>query len=50
MDGWDWRESHMRAFLSGTAAMIVIAVVAAVVLNALGLSTADTFSTVNVRL
>jgi len=40
----------MRAFISGTAAMIAIAVVAAVVLNSLGFSAADSFSTVNVRL
>jgi len=40
----------MRAFISGTVAMIAIAVVAAVILNYLGFSAADTFSTVNVRL
>lgn len=40
----------MKAFLSGVAAMIVIAVVAAVVLDSLGMSTAGSFSTANVRL
>jgi len=40
----------MRAFISGTVAMIAIAVVAAVVLNSLGLSSADVYSTGNVRL
>ena len=40
----------MKAFLAGTVAAIVIAVAAGVVLNSLGLSTADTFATPNVRL
>jgi len=50
IDVVDCRESHMRAFVAGTVAMIAIAVVAAVVLNSVGFSAADTFSTVNVRL
>ena len=40
----------MKAFIAGTAAAIVIAIVAALVLDTMQLSTADTFSTQNVRL
>ncbi len=40
----------MRAFIAGCAAAIVIAVVAFFVLDSLGLSSANVFSTSNVRL
>ena len=40
----------MKAFIAGTAAAVVIAVAAGVIMNTLGLSTADTFVTPNVRL
>jgi hypothetical protein len=40
----------MKAFLSGVAAVIVIAVVAAVLLDSLGMTSAGGFSTANVRL
>ncbi|MFQ6018820.1 MAG: hypothetical protein ACE5KF_11580 [Kiloniellaceae bacterium] len=40
----------MKAFISGTAAAIVIAILAWVVLNAAGMSSAEMFSTGNVRL
>ncbi|MFQ5773281.1 MAG: hypothetical protein ACE5GS_02075 [Kiloniellaceae bacterium] len=40
----------MKAFIAGTAAAIVIAIAAAVALNSLGLTTAETYSTANVRL
>ncbi len=40
----------MRAFIAGCAAAIVIAVVAFFVLDSLGLSSSNVFSTGNVRL
>jgi len=40
----------MKAFLSGLAAIIVISVVAALVLDSLGMTSADSLSTANVRL
>ena len=40
----------MKAFLASCAAAIVIAVAAAFILDALGLSSADFYSTGNVRL
>lgn len=40
----------MKAFLCGAAAAIVIAIAAAVVLESLDVSTAQTYSTANVRL
>lgn len=40
----------MKAFLSGTAVVIVIAVLAAVVLSGMESGTAQVFSTGNIRL
>lgn len=40
----------MKAFLAGCAAAILIAVIAGVVLNYTGISTAQQYSTENVRL
>ncbi|MDJ0607939.1 MAG: hypothetical protein QNJ67_03120 [Kiloniellales bacterium] len=40
----------MRAFVASCATAIVLAIVAAVVLNMLGLGTAEVYSTPNVRL
>lgn len=40
----------MKAFIAGCAGAVVIAVVAAVVLNSLGFSSAEIFSSDNVRL
>jgi len=39
----------VKAFIAGTLAAIVIAVVAAVALDSLGLSSANTYTTANVR-
>lgn len=40
----------MKAFIAGCAAALILAVVAAVVLNQLGIGSAEMFSTSNVRL
>ena len=40
----------MRAFIAGCAVAVILAIVAAVVLNQLGFGSAETFSTGNVRL
>jgi len=40
----------MKSILYGTLAAVVIAIAAAVILNSLGLTTAETFSTSDVRL
>ena len=40
----------MRAFIAGCAGALLVAVVAAVVLNSLGFSSAEVYSTGNVRL
>lgn len=40
----------MKAFLASCAAAIVIAVLAGVILNQLGMDSADVYSTGNVRL
>lgn len=40
----------MKAFVSGTAAVILIAIAAAIILDAMGLTAADLYSTSNVRL
>lgn len=40
----------MKAFVAGCAAAVVLAIVAAVVLNQLGYSSAEVYSTSNVRL
>ncbi len=43
-------ECRMKAFVAGCAAAVVLAVVAAVVLNQLGFGTAEVYATSNVRL
>lgn len=40
----------MKAFLAGSAVAVVLAVAAAVILNVLGYSSAELYTTVNVRL
>ena len=40
----------MKAFIAGTAAAVVIAVAAGVIMTMFGLSSAETFVTPNVRL
>ncbi len=40
----------MKAFIAGCAAAVVLAVVAAVVLNMLGTGSAEVYSAANVRL
>ncbi len=40
----------MKSFIASVAALVVIAIVTAVVLEAMDLSSATTFSTTNVRL
>jgi len=40
----------MRAFIMGTAAAIVIAIAAALILNTMGMTTAETYTSNDVRL
>ncbi|HEX9769581.1 MAG TPA: hypothetical protein VGA50_10440 [Kiloniellales bacterium] len=40
----------MKAFIAGCAAAVVIAVAAHFILNSMGLTSADVYSTTNVRL
>jgi ABC-type uncharacterized transport system permease subunit len=44
------KEDRMKAFIASCVAAIAVAVVAAVVMQQLGMSSADVYSTSNVRL
>lgn len=40
----------MRAFVAGCAAAVVLAIAAAIIMNQLGLGSAEVYATANVRL
>lgn len=40
----------MRAFIIGTAAIVIIAIAAALIMNTMGTTTADTYTSTGVRL